>query len=123
VILAGDVGGTKCNLALFSEKNGKLTTVFKQRFASKEFASFDLIVKEFSRQAASHLHPDRVIAAGFGVSSPDQLTQMGRFADAVVVGSAVMELVERNPAKAPDVVGQFVRKLLANRRAQYGREL
>jgi glucokinase len=43
VILAGDVGGTKCNLALFSEKNGKLTTVFKQRFASKEFASFDLI--------------------------------------------------------------------------------
>ena len=27
------------------------------------------------------------------------------------------------PAKAPDVVGQFVRKLLANRRAQYGREL
>ena len=32
-------------------------------------------------------------------------------------------LVERNPAKAPEVVGQFVRKLLANRRAQYGREL
>ena len=55
MILAGDVGGTKCNLALFSEKNGKLTTVFKQRFASKEFAQFDLIVKEFSRQAASHL--------------------------------------------------------------------
>jgi glucokinase len=70
VILAGDVGGTKCNLALFSEKNGKLTTVFKQRFASKEFASFDLIVKEFSRQAASHLHSDRVIAAGFGVAGP-----------------------------------------------------
>jgi tryptophan synthase alpha chain len=68
-------------------------------------------------------HTKLPIAAGFGVSSPDQLTQMGRFADAVVVGSAVMELVERNPAKAPDVVGQFVRKLLANRRAQYGREL
>jgi glucokinase len=70
VILAGDVGGTKCNLALFSEKNGKLTTVFKQRFASKEFAQFDLIVKEFSRQAASHLNADRVLAAGFGVAGP-----------------------------------------------------
>jgi glucokinase len=70
VILAGDVGGTKCNLALFSEKNGKLTTVFKQRFASKEFASFDLIVKEFSRQATSHLSSDRVVAAGFGVAGP-----------------------------------------------------
>jgi glucokinase len=70
VILAGDVGGTKCNLALFAEKSGKLTTVFKQRFASKEFASFDLIVKEFSRQAASHLTADGVVAAGFGVAGP-----------------------------------------------------
>jgi glucokinase len=70
VILAGDVGGTKCNLALFAERNGKLSTVFKQRFASKEFASFDLIVKEFSRQAASHLEGDKIIAAGFGVAGP-----------------------------------------------------
>jgi glucokinase len=70
VILAGDVGGTKCNLALFSEKNGRLTPAFRQRFASKEFASFDLIVKEFSRQAASHLDSDRVVAAGFGVAGP-----------------------------------------------------
>jgi glucokinase len=70
VILAGDVGGTKCNLALFSEKNGKLTTVFRQRFASKEFAHFDLIVKEFSRQAVAHLSTDRVVAAGFGVAGP-----------------------------------------------------
>jgi glucokinase len=70
VILAGDVGGTKCNLALFSERNGRLTTVLTQRFASKEFASFDLIVKEFSRQAASYLSSDRVVSAGFGVAGP-----------------------------------------------------
>jgi len=70
VILAGDVGGTKCNLALFSEKNGKLTSVFKQRFASKDFAQFDLIVREFSLQAAPHLAKDRVRAAGFGVAGP-----------------------------------------------------
>jgi glucokinase len=69
VILAGDVGGTKCNLALFSEKNGALTTVFNKRFASKEFAKFDLIVKEFSRLAAPHLS-DPVVAAGFGVAGP-----------------------------------------------------
>src|SRR5882757_11470974 len=41
LILAGDVGGTKCNLALFSEKGGTLTPVFRQRFASKEFAQFE----------------------------------------------------------------------------------
>ncbi|HEY8716262.1 MAG TPA: glucokinase [Candidatus Acidoferrum sp.] len=70
MILAGDVGGTKCNLALFSEKDGKLTPVFKQRFASKEFAQFDRIVKEFSRQAAPYLAEGRIDAAGFGVAGP-----------------------------------------------------
>jgi len=70
VILAGDVGGTKCNLALFSEKNGTLTCVFRKRFASKEFAQFDLIVKEFSRVAAPHLASDPVVATGFGVAGP-----------------------------------------------------
>ena len=70
MILAGDVGGTKCNLALFSEKDGKLTPVFKQRFASKEFAQFDLIVREFARQAAPHLASDKVTAAGFGIAGP-----------------------------------------------------
>jgi glucokinase len=70
VILAGDVGGTKCNLALFSEKGGRLTQVFRQRFASKEFAKFDLIVKEFSRQAESHLNGERIAAAGFGIAGP-----------------------------------------------------
>jgi len=70
VILAGDVGGTKCNLALFSEKDGVLTPVFRQRYASKEFAQFDLIVKEFSRHAAEHLGNDRIEAAGFGIAGP-----------------------------------------------------
>jgi glucokinase len=70
VILAGDVGGTKCNLALFAEKNGKLEFVYQHRFASKEFAKFDLIVKEFSRQAAPYLHGEKVRAAGFGVAGP-----------------------------------------------------
>lgn len=70
MILAGDVGGTKCNLALFSERGGNLTPVFKQRFASKEFPRFELIVKEFSRQAAVHLSSNGILAAGFGVAGP-----------------------------------------------------
>ena len=70
MILAGDVGGTKCNLALFSEKSGKLTPVFQQRFASKDFSRFDLIVNEFSRVAAPHLNGERIEAAGFGIAGP-----------------------------------------------------
>ena len=70
MILAGDVGGTKCNLALFAEKNGKLEVVFRERFASKEFAQVDLIIKEFSRRAAPHLASSKIRAAGFGVAGP-----------------------------------------------------
>ena len=70
MILAGDVGGTKCNIALFAEKGGKLHVVFKQRFASKDFARFDLIIKEFTQQAAPHLTDEKVRAAGFGVAGP-----------------------------------------------------
>jgi glucokinase len=70
VILAGDVGGTKCNLALFREKNDKLEFVYRQRFASKDFSKFELIVKEFTRQAAPHLGDSKIAAAGFGVAGP-----------------------------------------------------
>lgn len=70
MILAGDVGGTKCNLALFGEKNGKLEVVFRERFASKEFAQFDLIIREFSRRAAPYLTYEKIRAAGFGVAGP-----------------------------------------------------
>ena len=70
MILAGDVGGTKCNLALFSEEDGNLAPVFRHRFASKEFAQFDLIVKEFARQASEHLGGEKIEAAGFGIAGP-----------------------------------------------------
>lgn len=70
MIIAGDVGGTKCNIALFSEKEGKLDVVFRQRFASKDFAKFDLIIKEFNRQAAPYMNGQPVRAAGFGVAGP-----------------------------------------------------
>jgi glucokinase len=70
VILAGDVGGTKCNLALFTENNGKLEAIFRERFASKEFAQFDLIIREFTRRAAPHVGQEKIRAAGFGVAGP-----------------------------------------------------
>lgn len=55
------------------------------------------------------------VAVGFGVSTAEQFARVGGFADAAVVGSAVMELVERNPDSAPKVVSEFVRKLVATR--------
>ena len=76
MILAGDVGGTKCNLALFAEKNGKLEFVFRERFASKEFAKFDLIIREFLRRAAPYLGQQKICAAGFGVAGTGWLIRI-----------------------------------------------
>lgn len=41
-------------------------------------------------------YTDLPIAVGFGVKTPEQAEEIGKFADAVVVGSAIVELVERS---------------------------
>ncbi len=52
------------------------------------------------------------IALGFGVSTPEHVRAVNEFADAAVVGSAIVALVERTPATdAAGAVGAFVRGL------------
>jgi tryptophan synthase alpha chain len=53
------------------------------------------------------------IAVGFGISTAEQFASVGEFADAAVVGSAIVETIERNPGKEAESVAQFVKKLSA----------
>jgi tryptophan synthase alpha chain len=53
------------------------------------------------------------IAVGFGISNAQQFAEVGQFADAVVVGSAIVQLVEQNPGREAQAVGDFVRTLKA----------
>jgi tryptophan synthase alpha chain len=53
------------------------------------------------------------IAVGFGISNAEQFAEVGKFADAAVVGSAIVEMVERNPGQEASAVGEFVGKLSA----------
>jgi tryptophan synthase alpha chain len=53
------------------------------------------------------------IALGFGISTAEQFAEVGEFADAVVVGSAVVETIERSRGREAAAVGEFVRKLSA----------
>jgi len=53
------------------------------------------------------------IAVGFGISTPQQFAAVGEFAEAAVVGSAIVEIIERNPRNEADSVAEFVRKLVA----------
>lgn len=57
-------------------------------------------------------YTDLPIAVGFGISTAAQFEAVGRFADAAVVGSAIVETIERNPGKEAESVAQFVRQLL-----------
>jgi tryptophan synthase alpha chain len=53
------------------------------------------------------------IAVGFGISTADQFAAVGKYADAGVVGSAIVETVEKNAGREAAAVGEFVRALLA----------
>ena len=53
------------------------------------------------------------VALGFGISTAEQFAEVGEFADAVVVGSAIVETIERNRGREAAAVGEFVRKLSA----------
>jgi tryptophan synthase alpha chain len=60
-------------------------------------------------------HTKLPVAVGFGISSPEQFASVGKFADAVVVGSAVVEAIERNRGGEADAVGELVRSLVRSR--------
>ncbi|MBK8552634.1 MAG: glucokinase [Ignavibacteria bacterium] len=47
MILSGDAGGTKTELALFKEDNSKLEKVISQRFLNKDFQGLEDIIKIF----------------------------------------------------------------------------
>ncbi len=52
------------------------------------------------------------IAVGFGISNRAHVEAVGEFADAAVIGSAIVALIEQStPAEAPAAVGRFLRSL------------
>jgi tryptophan synthase alpha chain len=55
---------------------------------------------------------DLPIALGFGISTPEHVAAVAQFADAAVIGSALVQLIERStPAEAPAAVGRFIASL------------
>jgi tryptophan synthase alpha chain len=50
-------------------------------------------------------------AVGFGISNPEQAKQAARYCDGVIVGSAIVDLVEKYGSNAVPKVADFVRSL------------
>jgi tryptophan synthase alpha chain len=72
---------------------------------------------EDAPKLVAHLrrYTDLPVAVGFGISTSVQFTAVGKFADAAVVGSAIVETIERNPGKEAESVAQFVGSLVVGR--------
>ncbi len=56
------------------------------------------------------------VAVGFGISNAEHVAQVAEFADVAVIGSAIVELIERvsttaGPESAPDAVARFIKGL------------
>jgi tryptophan synthase alpha chain len=52
------------------------------------------------------------VAVGFGISKAEHVAQVAEFADAAVIGSAIVELIERSlPETAPVAVARFIKGL------------
>ena len=64
-ILAGDIGGTKTNLALFDAESWPGPAIAEGTFPSGDYPDLETLVKEFLRGIEYHVH-----YAGFGVAGP-----------------------------------------------------
>jgi tryptophan synthase alpha chain len=52
------------------------------------------------------------VAVGFGISNAQHVAEVARFADAAVIGSAIVDLIEHStPETAPDRVSRFIKGL------------
>ena len=50
-------------------------------------------------------------AIGFGISNPEQAAKMSKVADGVIVGSAIIKILEQYGKEAPSHVGEFVKSM------------
>jgi len=67
-------------------------------------------VGEMIRQVRE-ANPEIPCAVGFGISTPEQAREMAKVADGVIVGSAIVRLVEQYGKSAAPTVGKFVRAM------------
>jgi len=62
--------------------------------------------------AAIKQHTQIPVAVGFGIRTPEQAARIGRFADAVVVGSALVDCIHK--AETPEAGTEAVLALTAD---------
>jgi tryptophan synthase alpha chain len=52
------------------------------------------------------------VAVGFGISTAQQFAAVGEYAEAGVIGSAIVQIIENSPGREPQAVAEFVRTVV-----------
>jgi tryptophan synthase alpha chain len=94
--------------AVLDGASGFLYYVSVAGITGKQQAAQDSIEAAVARLKAA---TDLPVAVGFGVRTPEQAAAIGRVADGVVVGSAIIDLVEKHGADAPAAVQAYIQSL------------
>ncbi len=55
---------------------------------------------------------DTPVAIGFGINSPDQVSEFSQFTDGVIVGSAIVKIIAKHGTKAPEYVYEYVKQMV-----------
>lgn len=61
--------------------------------------------------AAVRENSDIPCAVGFGISTPEQAANISAFSDGVIVGSAIIKLIEKHGKDAAEPVAEYVKKM------------
>ena len=60
------------------------------------------------------------VAVGFGISNAQQFAEVGTFADAAAIGSAIVQTIEQNPGRAAQTVAELISSLTGGKSASHG---
>ncbi len=84
----------------------------KQSSLTADAAALVQRIRRWSRLVSGPAGESLPVAVGFGISNADHVAQVAEFADAAVVGSAIVELIERStPDAAAAEVARFIKGL------------
>lgn len=89
-VLAGDIGGTKTNLAIYAVEGAQLSPVREETFPSREHGSLDEIVRAFLSKGTQ-----KIDAGAFGIAGPvsgDVVTTTNLPWKAVVASNIAQEI-------------------------------
>jgi glucokinase len=89
MILAGDIGGTKCNLGVFEIRDGALRPLRRERLPSRSFSSAEEAIRTFLQSGAEKITIAVLAIAGPVVSNRVQVTNLPWVVDAAALSKVL----------------------------------